>query len=390
MKFVAKTFFGLQDVLAKEIEALGGTDIVPLKRAVQFEGDKELLYRLNYESRTALRILWPFKTFKTKHDKHFYKKMYETDWSKYLSLDDTFAIDAVTQSKYITHSKYLALKAKDAIVDQFRENTGLRPNVNTQSPTLRLNVHISRDNLCTLSWDSSGDSLHKRGYRIDTLEAPINEALAAGMVLLSGWEKDCAFLDPMCGSGTIVIEAAMIANNIPPQINRNNFGFQNWRNYDQELWEKVKRTAEEKISSFEYPIIGTDKNFQAIRISNDNALTAGLEGKVSFERKKLESLKRPTDKGVIVMNPPYDERLEELDINGLYQLMGDTFKQEFSGWQAWVISSNMEALKQIGLRPSRKIPLFNGSLECSFRKFEMYAGSKKAKKQVQDEANQVP
>ncbi len=388
MKFVAKTFFGLQEVLAKEIEELGGENVIALKRAVQFEGDKELLYKINYQSRTALRVLWPFKTFKTKHDKHFYKKMRETDWSKFLSLEDTFAIDAVTQSKYITHSKYLALKAKDAIVDQFRDNTGYRPNVNTHSPTLRLNIHISRENLCTLSWDSSGDSLHKRGYRVETLEAPINEALAAGMVLLSGWEKDCAFVDPMCGSGTLVIEAAMIAHNIPPQLNRKEFGFQKWKNYDKALWKKVVEEANSKISEFDFSIIGTDKNFQAIRISQHNAIAAGLEGKVIFARKKFESLEKEFEKGIIIMNPPYDERLEELNINELYKSFGDVFKKEFDGWQAWVISSNFEALKQIGLRPSGKIALFNGSLECSFRKFEMYKGSKKTKHKIEIEHNQ--
>ncbi|MCR9289527.1 MAG: THUMP domain-containing protein [Bacteroidetes bacterium] len=380
MKFVAKTIFGLEDILAGELKALGAENIQKLTRAVQFEGDMKLLYRANLELRTALRILYPFRTFKTKHESHFYKKMRETDWSKYMQLTDTFAIDGHTQSKYITHSKFLALKAKDAIVDQFRDNTGDRPNVNVKSPTMRLNVHISYENLCTLSWDSSGDSLHKRGYRSVTGEAPINEVLAAGMIFLSGWEKDCAFIDPMCGSGTLLIEAAMIAKNMPPQLNRRGFGFQNWSNYDDKLWRDVVSEAKRNIKDFELPIIGYDIDSESVRIAQNNIMNARLRGDVLVETKDFRNLTTDLEKGMLMMNPPYDERLEIDDINAFYKRIGDQMKKEFSGWNAWIISSNIPALKRVGLKPSRRIALFNGSLECKFYKFEMYRGSKKAKK----------
>jgi putative N6-adenine-specific DNA methylase len=337
------------------------------------------------ELRTALRILFPFRTFKTKHEKHFYKKMRETDWSKFIHLRDTFAIDAHTQSKYITHSKYLALKAKDAIVDQFRDDTGERPNVNVKSPTMRLNVHISHDNTCTLSWDSSGDSLHKRGYRSVTGEAPINEVLAAGMILLSGWEKDCAFIDPMCGSGTILVEAAMIAKNMPPQLNRRGFGFQNWPNFDSEIWQEVLREAKKNIVEFEYPILGYDIDSESVRIAQNNVMNARLRGEVLVETKDFRNLSTDLEKGLLMMNPPYDERLEISDINAFYKRIGDQMKNEFAGWSAWIISSNIPALKSVGLKPSRKIHLFNGSLECKFHKFEMYKGSKKRKKMATSE-----
>lgn len=379
MKILAKTFYGLEAVLAEELKNLGASDIQILTRAVQFEGDEKLLYRANLELRTALRLLVPFRTFKTKHENHFYKKIKGIDWSEFLSLEDTFAIDATTQSKYLDHSKYLSLKAKDAIVDQFREKTGLRPNVNTRSPNLRINVHLSKDNLCTLSLDSSGDSLHKRGYRISSVEAPINEALAAGMILLSGWQKKSNFIDPMCGSGTLPIEAALIAYNIPPQLHRSNFGFKKWKDFDKDLWEDVVQEAREKIIGFEHRILGFDKSFEALRISNHNALAAHMEGKIIFRRQKFEKLDPPSENGFLIMNPPYGERIEQEDINAFYKMIGDRLKQKFSGYEAWIISSNKEALKNIGLRPSRKITLFNAALECKFQKFELYEGTKKRK-----------
>lgn len=377
MQLLAKTMLGLEQVLAQELQELGATNILPLQRAVQFEGDQKLLYRANLELRTALRILKPFHSFKTKHENHLYKKLREIDWETYLGVDDTLAIDAVTTSKYLTHSKYLSLKTKDAIVDQFREKYERRPSIDLKRPTVRLNIHINSDNVCTLSLDSSGESLHKRGYRVDAVEAPINEVLAAGMILLSGWQKDCIFLDPMCGSGTIPIEAAYYAYNIPPQLYRDYFGFKKWKDFDADLWETVLREAKERIQNFTFPIFGFDSDFQALKISSQNVLAAHLEGKVEIDLQKFEKLEPPAEKGFMIMNPPYDERLPVSDTEAFYKKIGDTLKQNFAGYTAWIISSNLDALKNIGLRPSRKMTLFNGPLECKFQKYDLYKGSKK-------------
>lgn len=379
MELLVKTLAGLEGVLVQELKNLGASDIEPVKRAVKFSGDLETLYRANYELRTGVRILLPIASFQTRHPDSLYRRIMKIDWSEYMGLDDTLAVDAVTHSPHFTHSKYAALKVKDAIVDQFREKFRRRPNVNPSNPDLRINVHISNEN-CTVSLDSSGDSLHKRGYRSEILEAPINEVLAAGMILLSGWQRDCHFIDPMCGSGTIPIEAALYAWNIPPQINRKEFGFMKWQNFDRTLWDKVVQTANAKQTAFEHQILGYDKSLKAVRVTQYNVEAAQLEGKVVADRCSFEKLTPPEGKGIIIMNPPYDERLEEANINELYTNIGNQLKREFPGYEAWIISSNYQALKNIGLRPAKKIPLFNGSLECKFQKFELYQGSKKAKK----------
>jgi len=383
MKIIVKTLFGLEGVLAEEIKNLGGQHIEKLIRAVSFEGDLKLLYRANLELRTALRILVPFHEFKTKHDRHFYKKMREIDWSQYISLEDTFVVSAITQSKYITHSRFLALKAKDAIVDQFREQTEERPNIDVRNPDFRLSVHLSKDNLCTLSWDSSGEALYKRGYRINNVEAPLNEVLAAGMVALSGWTIDRPFLDPMCGSGTLLIEAGMQAVNLPPQWNRTEFGFQKWRNFDPELWAEVRAEARTRVTTPDLTLYGFDRDERAVRVAQRNIEKAGLSDIIEVETADFLTLEPAFENGVLVTNPPYDERLEMTNIKGFYGDIGDQLKKRYSGWDAWIISSNAEALKHVGLRPSRRITLFNGALECKFMKYEMYRGSKKGKHQKQ-------
>ncbi len=381
-QFLAKTFQGLETVLAQELQQLGAKNIQMLKRAVSFSGDQKLLYRANLELRTALRILVPFHTFRARHESAFYSKVKAIDWSQFMQPADTLAIDALTHSKYFKHSKYIALKTKDAIVDQFRDNFGRRPNINTVNPTLRVNVHIN-DDQCTLSLDSSGESLHKRGYRNEALEAPINEVLAAAMILLSGWKKDCDFIDPMCGSGTILIEALRIARNIPAQSQREDFGFKKWKNFDKGLWEEILKVSVENQTTFAHKIYGFDKDFQAIRIAERNAEAAGLAGQIVLERKKFEALQAPSGKGILMFNPPYDERLKEEQVNEFYEMIGERMKHAFPGYEAWIISSNREALKHIGLRPSRSITLFNGALECKFLKYELYAGSKKSKDEKQ-------
>lgn len=376
MELTIKTFAGLEEVLARELETLGARQVKVANRAVECSGDRALLYRANYCLRTALRIFTPIHSFKARHDNTLYRQVQKINWEDYLGLEDTFAIDATVNSPHFRHSKFVALRAKDAIVDQFRKKTDRRPSIDVYNPTIRLHLHISNEN-CTLSLDSSGDALYKRGYRLDSLEAPINEVLAAGLILVSGWQRDCAFLDPMCGSGTIPIEAALYAYNLPPQIAREKFGFMNWRDYDAALWEEIKTQAMAEARDFNFPIYGFDKNFQAVRISQHNALAARLEGKVEFARKPFERLEPPAEAGLIIMNPPYDERLSETNIGQLYRAIGDRLKQAFSGYEAWIISSNMGALKNVGLRPSRKVTLFNGPLECKFQKYELYEGSRK-------------
>lgn len=366
---------GLEPVLAAELAALGATQIEAGTRIVNCSGDPETLYRINYESRTALRVLVAVHSFQARDERSLYNKVRQIDWAKYLQLDQTLAIDAVTNSDHFRHSQYVALKTKDAIVDQFRDRFQRRPNVDTRRPDLRLNVHIYQDQ-CTISLDSSGESLHKRGYRVDSVDAPLNEVLAAGMVLLSGWQADRPFLDPMCGSGTLLIEAAMYASRIPVQRYRRDFGFLTWPDFDKNLWEKVKSRALDNIQPLKVPILGYDQDFKAVKISNENLLAARLKG-VEVARKKFEVLDPPPGPGLLMMNPPYDERLPIADSQAFYKMIGDRFKQAYAGYEAWVISSNAAAMKSIGLRPSRKITLYNGPLECRLMKFEMYEGSRK-------------
>lgn len=378
MKLLAKTLQGLEPVLVQELNALGARYVEPLQRAVRFKGDLEVLYRANLELRTAIRILMPIAGFQARNEEDLYRKMLRIDWSRYMSEHQTLAVDGVTFSDTFRHSKYIALKTKDAIVDQFRNKTGRRPNVNVMSPDLRINVHIVQNEV-TVSLDSSGDSLHKRGYRKEVLDAPISEVLAAGIILLTGWKGEQTFIDPMCGAGTFLTEAALIAANLPPQMHRKAFGFQKWKNYNTELWEKVHREAVAKKVVPQHPILGFDKSFQAVRVAQRNLEAGGLEDFVTVTRRTFEKLVPPPGGGVLVTNPPYDERLKEEDITSLYSMIGDQLKRKFEGFDAWLITSNQAAMKSVGLRHSVKIPMFNGALDCRLLKYEMYQGSKKNK-----------
>ncbi|MEL7122878.1 MAG: THUMP domain-containing protein [Bacteroidota bacterium] len=379
MKIHVKTMTNLEEVLVREIEEIGGREIEKGHRIVTFEGSMRAVYRANYELRTALRVLIPFHDFRVRDENDLYKKIQQVDWSEYLEVDQTFAIDAtLSDTPKLTHSKYVALKTKDAIVDQFRDKFGKRPSVNIQSPDIRIHLHI-RQGLGSLSLDSSGDSLHKRGYRLDAVEAPISEVLAAGMILLSGWDKKTPFLDPMCGSGTLLVEAARMAMKIPPQFGRTTFGFTNWPNFEESLWNNVVEKANKHITAECPSILGCDASFQAIRIAERNLEAANLLDQIDLKRKKFEKLEPPFESGMIVTNPPYDERLPIKDTEALYKMIGDRLKQHFAGYTAWIISSSMEGFKSFGLRPSRKIKLYNGPLECRFQKYELYAGSKKKK-----------
>ncbi len=377
---LAKTMTGLEEILANELNEIGATQIEISNRAVSFVGDNEIMYKSNYWCRTALHILKPIAGFYIRREEDLYKKIYEIKWEEYLSVSGTLAVDAVVNASIMTHSHYVSLKTKDAIVDRFRDFHAKRPSIDTDNPDVRVNIHLFK-NYCTVSIDSSGYSLHKRGYRIKTGAAPISEVLAAGIILLSGWDKQSNFIDPMCGSGTIVCEAAMIANNIPPGYYRKSFGFEKWKDFDSVLWEKIKTEALDLQTEFEYDIVGSDISEEAIQIALENARSARLHKDIVFEIKSFEEQIPPEDGGIMICNPPYGERIVPEDIVKLYQEIGNSLKKNYSGYNAWIITSDFNALKFIGLKPTRKIALFNGPLECKLAKFEIYQGSKKAVKQ---------
>ena len=379
MKLIAKTFHGLETVLASELEALGAENIRILKRAVEFEGNNEVLYKSNLWLRTALRILLPITTFKARNEAELYKQIKAYDWSRFINNNETLAIDAVVFSKYFNHSKFVALKVKDAICDRFVEKTGRRPSVNLESPNMMLNVHVAEDTF-TISLDSSGAPLNRRGYRTKDHPAPINESLAAGMILLSGWDGSTPFFDPMCGSGTIVMEAAMIAAGIAPNLKKTDFAFMRWRDYDAALWKRILEEAQTSIKTPEVRITGSDIAVSAIDVARQTALDYGLKKYINLAVSSFNEMRAPGKNGTIIMNPPYDERLKSRDIVKLYTDIGTHLKHNFSGWDAWVISSNLEALKLVGLKPAEKHTLYNGSLECRFQKFSMYEGTKKGSK----------
>ena len=379
MELLAKTLYGLEEVLAKELQNLGAEKIAILKRAVSFTGDKKLLYQANLHLRTALKILMPIHSFKINATPDLYKGVQKINWSKYMNVDDTLTVDPVVNSQIFNHSGFVALKTKDAIVDQFRQKFNQRPSVDTQHPKLRINVHIS-NNKCTISIDSSGESLNKRGYRSRGSIAPMNEVLAAGMILLTEWNRTGLFIDPMCGSGTILIEAAMLAYNIAPGIIRKEFAFEHWQDFDSSLWQKVLEEAkQQQISPHKSncKIIGGDSSRRAIDIAKENILNSTLNKVISIKSIAFEKHLPDASKGIIVTNPPYGERLKTDNINAFYKTIGDNLKQNFKGFEAWILSSNKEAIKKIGLRPSKKTILFNGALECKLLKYDLYAGSKK-------------
>ncbi|MGB0973444.1 MAG: THUMP domain-containing class I SAM-dependent RNA methyltransferase [Flavobacteriaceae bacterium] len=379
-KMVAKTLYGFEELLAKELRNLGAVNVKEGVRNVSFEGDTGFMYKANLCLRTAIKILKPIKTFRVRNEQDLYDQVYKMPWHNYLNPTNTLAINATVFSEAFTHSQFIAYKTKDAIVDKFRNTQGQRPNVDLDHPDIRINVHIQR-NECTISLDSSGESLHKRGYKTSTNIAPINEVLAAGLVLLSGWNGQSDFLDPMCGSGTMAIEAAMIACNIPANINRKQFGFETWMDFDEELYNKIEEVSLNKIREFHYDIFCYDKAPSAIRKAKDNIENANLSEYINVSHEDFFKTSKTTEgKLHIMFNPPYGERLP-VDVKEFYTKIGDTLKQGYPNTNAWFITSNLEGLKSVGLRPSRKIKLFNGKLESRLVKYEMYEGSKKAKKQ---------
>ena len=375
---VAKCPHGMEEILADELRDLGVEEAMLQKRAVAFKANKATLYKINLHSRLAIKILCPLFQFKAKHPEELYKKVKAFDWSEILSIEQTFAVQTTVHSPYFSHSQYVALKAKDAIVDQFYDTVHKRPNVDVKRPNIKVHLHISENN-CTVFLDASGDPLFKRGYRVHTGIAPINEVLAAGMLRLSEWTPETPLIDPMCGSGTIPIEAAMMATNTPASILRDDFGFMHWPDFDKTLWEKIKKEGVAQIKTSDAQIFAYDKELSVLRYAEQNAAEIELDTAIQFKRKDFMHLQAPAENGMIVTNPPYDERIQVEDNEAFYAEIGDQFKQSFQGYTAWLISSNLSAIKRVGLRPSMKITLFNGKLECKFLKYELYKGSKKAK-----------
>ena len=376
---IATTLFGLEELLASELRELGVTDIEILNRAVRYKGDLALLYKSNYSLRTALKILKPIASFDARNEQKLYEEIRKIRWDEFITPKQTLAIDGTTSGEVFTHSKYVALKSKDAIVDQFRDKYGVRPSVDTENPDLQINIHIY-NTTCSVSLDSSGTNLGKRGYRQSMFIAPLSEVLAAGIILLSGWDKQCNFLDPMCGSGTIPIEAALIAGNIPPGRLRH-FGFEKWNDFNSELWYKIKKEADSKIIPFKFKITGKDNDKEAIEVSIQNAKRAGMENMITFEQQDFLKSDSFVDNTILILNPPYGERLKEKEeIIPFYKEIGTKLKHFYMGCDAWIISGNLEAIKFIGLKPSRKIKIFNGPIECKLHKYELYKGSNKSNK----------
>jgi len=375
---VAKTQFGLEEVLATELRNIGATDVEVHNRAVSFTGDLRIMYKANLWLRTALKVLLPIEKFRAKNETQLYDGIKKIKWDDYLDKEGRFVIRTSLKSDFFNHSQYVSLKSKDAIADQFRDKYGIRPSVDLTHPDLSIDIHINKDEV-TVSLDSSAESLHRRGYRTDSTLAPINEVTAAGMILLTGWNGEGNYVDPMCGSGTLLIEAAMIAKNMPPNLNRAQFGFERWKNYDHALFAQVREEAVAAIRESKASIFGSDKTFKAIEISRENITRAGLDEDIKVSNKRFEEVKGPEGGGIMIINPPYGERLPIEEIGAFYKMMGDQMKKEFNGYDVWVISSNIPALKMTGLAPSKKIMLYNGALECRFHKFEIYKGSRREK-----------
>ena len=374
-ELIAKTFMGLEPVLAEELTNLGANDIEIGRRMVSFTGDKEMMYRANFQLHTAIRILKPIRHFKALSADDVYDEVMKIDWTEYLDNKKTFAVDSVVFSEEFRHSKFVAYKVKDAIVDQFREKTGMRPNVSVSNPDIRLHIHIAEDK-ATLCLDSSGESLHRRGYRQESVEAPLNEVIAAGMILMSGWRGETDFIDPMCGSGTLLVEAALIARNMAPGLFRKEYAFEKWPDFDRDLFDEIYNDDSNE-RDFDHHIYGYDIDMKAVNTARLNVRAAGLTQDITVEQQDFKDFTQPGEPAIIITNPPYGERISTPNLLATYKMIGEKLKHEFQGNEAWVLSYREECFEQIGLRPSIKIPVFNGSLECEFRKYQMFEGKLK-------------
>ncbi len=374
-ELIAKTFMGLEQVLAQELIQLGANNVQIGRRVVTFTGDKEIMYRANFQLHTAIRILKPIIHFKATSADDMYNEVSKIDWDKYIEKGKTFSVDSVVYSDEFTNSRFVTYKVKDAIVDQIRERTGVRPNISVTNPDIRLNIHIAGFD-ATLSLDSSGESLHRRGYRQESVEAPLNEVLAAGLILMTGWRGESDFIDPMCGSGTLPIEAALIACNISPGVYRKEFAFEKWSDFDQDLFDKIYND-DSLEREFEHHIYGYDIDMKCVNIAKHNISAAGLSKHISIKQQDFKDFKSPENKSIIIMNPPYGERISTPNLLGTYKTIGESLKHNFIGNDAWILSYREECFRQICLKPSIKIPLYNGSLECEFRRYQMFDGKMK-------------
>lgn len=379
MRFVAKTLFGLEKMLAEELKSLGADGITIANRAVLFTGDLQMMYEVNYLSRTTLSVLMRINDFRIRSAEDLYTKGLLIDWDRYMDVDNTFSVVPVVQSPLFNHTGFAGLKLKDSVADYFRKKTGRRPSVNPSDPDLLINLHISND-MVTVSLDSSVIPLFKRDYRQEQAIAPLNEVLAAGMLLMSKWDAKSDLIDPMCGSGTIPIEAGLIAGNIPPGKFRQHYGFMKWKGFDIDLFNRVRGASEEKIITSPVRISGFDISEQAVSQARANIEKAGLSEKIIIEVSDFKNLRPVGSEGFIIINPPYGERLQPEETDSLYSMIGSSLKHNFPGFTAWIISSNKDSLKKIGLKAKEKHTLYNGALECSFLKYELYQGSRKAEK----------
>jgi putative N6-adenine-specific DNA methylase len=374
--FVATTLSGLEGVCAAELTALGAADVKVLNRAVSFSGDKALMYRANYECRTALRILKPLASFEVLDEKRYYNALRNFPWENIFSSSGTFAIEAVGNHPAFTNTMFAVQRCKDAIVDRFRDQSGERPSVNLEDPDIQIHVHLQKEKV-NISLDSSGEPLFKRGYRCASVPAPLNEVLAAGLIMLAGWDAKTDLFDPFCGSGTIAIEAAMMATNTPAGKFRKNFGFEKWQDFEPGLLEQIKKDADTKIRKQECRITASDIEGRSIDITRRNADSAGMKDNIITQVSSFENFPFPPGPGLIVANPPYGERLRPFDMVALYKAIGDTLKRNCAGYDAWIIGSDVDSIKFIGLKPSKKIVVFNGPLECRFSQFRVFSGSRK-------------
>ena len=374
-EMIAKTFQGLEEVLAKELVALGANNVQIGRRMVSFTGDKALMYKANFHLRTAVRILKPFINFKASDADEVYEVIKAIDWEQYLDCNSTFSVDAVVYSDVFRHSKFVAYRVKDAIADHFNEKCGVRPSVRLNNPDLIFHIHIAGED-CTLAFDSSGESLHRRGYRVETGAAPINEVLAAGMILLTGWNGECDFIDPMCGSGSLLVEAALIARNIAPGVFRQGYAFEKWKDFDSELFRSIydDDSAERE---FNHKIYGYDVEGRMVACARRNVKSAMMGDIIEIECRDIKDFVEPSEPAIMVVNPPYGERLQLDNLLQVYKELGSRLKHAFQGNEAWVISSSYDCFDQIGLKASARIPLFNGDLDCEFRKYELFAGGYK-------------
>ena len=371
-ELIAKTFQGLEEVLAKELVALGANNVQIGRRMVSFTGDKALMYKANFHLRTAVRILKPILHFKASDADQVYNVIKSIEWEKYLDANSTFSVDSVVYSDVFRHSKFVAYRVKDAIADYFNEKTGRRPSVRLNNPDLIFHIHIAQED-CTLAFDSSGESLHRRGYRVETGAAPINEVLAAGLIMLTGWDGECDFIDPMCGSGTLPIEAALIARNIAPGVYRQGYAFEKWKDFDSDLFRSIYED-DSKEREFNHKIYGYDVDGRMVACARKNIKSAMMGDIIEVECRDIKDFVQPEKRAIMVVNPPYGERLVSDKLLQIYENLGSRLKHAFQGNEAWVISSSYDCFDKIGLKASARIPLYNGDLDCEFRKFELFQG----------------